>query len=415
MLAAQPSRSPAGRLILLEGPNFSGRTERLRQFAGLTSTVDPDAQNIGADTGKGAYVAPDSHNYLSGLATTGTMELDLHGLRESPVREAVLRLIAQFGLADELARNPFTLSGGEQVILTILSAICLAPDQLALDCVFEQLAAEVRDRIFDFLRSENAWRGRIWVCDNRMAEYSVGQVIESAVMEERANNTRIPPKITSGCDLSYPIAPAVLELDGLTFGYHKTQTVLNNVSFRFEPGNIYLLTGVNGAGKSTLSRLLCGILRPRRGVIRAGGREVMPWRRPAELVAYHFQNPDLQLFNTTVSAELSPLAGDETLAGSVAHAFGLNGLLERHPLDLPYVLRKRVAMAAAIGMMRPWLILDEPTLGQDNENCLALIALLKGLAAAGAGVIVISHSTWFQAQLPAEHLLLEGGGLRSIG
>jgi energy-coupling factor transporter ATP-binding protein EcfA2 len=80
-----------------------------------------------------------------------------------------------------------------------------------------------------------------------------------------------------------------------------------------------------------------------------------------------------------------------------------------HPLDLPFALRKRVAVAAAIAAGAPWLILDEPSLGQDVDNTAAVSALIRGLACAGAGIILISHSRRLTDGLPDAALDLIDG------
>jgi energy-coupling factor transporter ATP-binding protein EcfA2 len=399
-------------LALMAGPNFSGRTERLRLFAGLPSAPGADLPRVSFH---GAYAAADSQNYISGLATTGHLELVLHGLRRSRFREATMRLIEQLDLREALTRNPFTLSGGEQAMLTVLSAAAMDPQRLALDCVLEQLSASSRAALLDFLEQEVGADARVLVCDNRLAD--LAQRLPMTIqMPARADGVEPPPRIAA--DVAWPgsVEAPPLILEGLEFWYQKGQPILRGVNFAFHPGRIYLLHGANGAGKTTLSRLLCGILRPRLGRILTGPENpVRPWECPAALVAYHFQNADLQLFHTTVRAELG-LPADSDMAGeaAVASAFGLDGLLDIHPLDLPYVLRKRVAMAASFAMFRPWVILDEPTLGQDDANCLAIAALLGSAAAAGSGVIVISHSDWFSRQLRAEHVLLEHGTLCNI-
>jgi energy-coupling factor transport system ATP-binding protein len=62
---------------------------------------------------------------------------------------------------------------------------------------------------------------------------------------------------------------------------------------------------------------------------------------------------------------------------------------------MPFVIRKRIALAATIANEREWYILDEPTIGQDQTNVKELIKLIKLLANKGKGIILISHSEMF--------------------
>ncbi|WP_295882167.1 ATP-binding cassette domain-containing protein [uncultured Thiohalocapsa sp.] len=401
------SESYAPAPILLEGPNFSGRTAHLRGFVGLPPVSGGElTQGLSG----GAFVAQDSQNFISGLATTGHLELLLHGLEQCPFREDIERLTVQLRLRECLDRNPFTLSGGEQAMLTVLSAAAMTPRRLALDGVLEQLSDASREVMLDLIGGPLATVCATRLADNRLTHFP--GLLERFSLRPPGAVPALRP------DTPWPgrTTGKVLTLAGIRFAYRRGQAVLDGIDFRLQPGRVYVLHGANGAGKSTLSKVLCGILRPRSGeLLTATGQRVQPWREPAGLFAYHFQNPDLQLFHTRVRDELG-LVGEPSDGGTfhLVHGFGLESVLDEHPLDLPYVLRKRVAMAATLAMFRPWTILDEPTLGQDDANCLALAAFLRRAAKAGAGIIVISHSRWFSAQLDAEHILLRGGRLEAV-
>jgi DNA repair exonuclease SbcCD ATPase subunit len=71
--------------------------------------------------------------------------------------------------------------------------------------------------------------------------------------------------------------------------------------------------------------------------------------------------------------------------------------LEENPIELPFVLKKRLGLALSFGRRKPWLVLDEPTLGQDAAFCDHLAQLITSLLAAGTGIILISHHDEFKA------------------
>src|ERR1035438_6006930 len=108
--------------VLLEGPNFSGRTSLLRHWC--------------ADVNKGGglaiYVGPDVHQAVSSLVPTVRDELLLHAA-DSLQEDQLLRLAATFGLEQCLDQSPFTLSGGEQVLLVTLCKLGMGARLLALD------------------------------------------------------------------------------------------------------------------------------------------------------------------------------------------------------------------------------------------------------------------------------------------
>jgi energy-coupling factor transport system ATP-binding protein len=226
--------------------------------------------------------------------------------------------------------------------------------------------------------------------------------------------------IAADCSLSLPHCnPCRMTLEGIRYRYSRQQEdVLKRVSVELEPSKVYLLEGPNGAGKSTLAKLLSGVLLPVSGAVLVNGRRVNPWNTPGSIVAYHFQNPDVQLFSTTVEEEIRTglsrhLSDTEqrSQVGLVSRMFGVQNLLTEHPLDLPFVLRKRVALAATTAMGRPWLILDEPTLGQDDVSSEALVQGFLHLVKQGTGIIVISHSESFKKRIAGIRLSLEHGTL----
>jgi energy-coupling factor transport system ATP-binding protein len=173
--------------------------------------------------------------------------------------------------------------------------------------------------------------------------------------------------------------------------------------------------GKNGVGKSTLAKLLCGVLRPDTGRIMLGNQLYDAWVKPGQYIAYHFQNPDLQLFSTRLDEEIiaGPRAqghNEEIIRqrqDALSKAFGLSRIMDEHPLSLPFVIRKRIALAATLAMGCPWVILDEPTVGQDDATVQVIAQIIEQMLAKGLGVIMISHSEWFRSLLPHEVIELK--------
>jgi energy-coupling factor transport system ATP-binding protein len=148
-----------------------------------------------------------------------------------------------------------------------------------------------------------------------------------------------------------------------------------------------------------------------------GGKQIFPNERPGQFLAYSFQNPDDQLFQTSVTKELAfgpknlCLSSSE-IKESIDFALGIFGLRDysnAHPMDLPFVLRKRVSMASAVAMRRPWTVLDEPTVGQDPAFCEELVKIIERLTALGSGFIVISHDADFIWEVCNWCVVLSGG------
>jgi len=185
------------------------------------------------------------------------------------------------------------------------------------------------------------------------------------------------------------------------------------------------LVGENGAGKTTLTKLLNGLLRPASGSVIVAGQEVADASvaKMARLVGYAFQNPDDQLFERTVAAEVAfgpRVLGrpPEQRATDVARAMQLCGLAGRehvHPHDLGLAERKWVAIASALATDAPVLVLDEPTLGQDFASRHRLRTLVERLAAEDRLVLVVTHDMDFVGEACPTTVVLTHGTVRHAG
>ena len=169
---------------------------------------------------------------------------------------------------------------------------------------------------------------------------------------------------------------------------------------RSEPGltltlesGVTALVGENGAGKTTLTKLLNGLLRPSSGKVVVAGADVSTQSvaRMARTVGYAFQNPDHQLFQRTVEAEVSfgprvlgrsPEEVERAVAGAIERC-GLAGNEAVHPHDLGLSERKWVAIASALVHGPELIFLDEPTAALDPQARRALWQVLRDLKAAG--------------------------------
>jgi energy-coupling factor transport system ATP-binding protein len=176
--------------------------------------------------------------------------------------------------------------------------------------------------------------------------------------------------------------------------------VLRGVDLTIERGERVALMGRNGAGKSTLLRCFAGLLEPARGRAEVEGG-----------VAMLAQSPGDYLVRERVGDELPGEAGLAAL-----RTVGLEHAVESDPRDLSGGERQRLALAIALagrteGEALPGLVaLDEPTRGMDRARGAALVELIEGLAAAGAGVVVATHDVEFAAGF-AERVVLMGEGV----
>jgi energy-coupling factor transporter ATP-binding protein EcfA2 len=374
------------------GPNFSGRSAQLMEAVKKAGS-------------RGFFIGPEIISSFSGFAATVEKELDYFS-ECLKTRTRSLAFLDSVGMNYILSRNPFTLSGGEQTLAAFASAIAYGGNVLAADCCIEQLDRNIRSLIFDRLRE---FCPAVFVgADNRADEHSIPESLQQYHLS--------PTQATVDSMLDHSLLPErhftsePLTLEKVVARYNSQSDFVLSVPRLFlDPGKIYRLTGPNGAGKTTLCRVLVGLLRVASGTIYVGSNKADFWKNPGKVASLSFQNPDHQLFSETVEAEFMSRQYPPGLIASTMRAFGIATSHLFHPGSLPFVLRKRLALAVAFAASRGWYILDEPTIGQDNKSIEELALVIKRFSSLGCGVIIITHSERFSQLLDAHTIALKGG------
>jgi putative ABC transport system ATP-binding protein len=197
--------------------------------------------------------------------------------------------------------------------------------------------------------------------------------------------------------------------------------VLRGVSLRLARGRSLALSGESGSGKSTLLHLVAGLDDVDAGEITVDGAQVTRLadagraevrRRAIGLVFQQFNLiPSLDVGgNLAFQARLAGRLDPPWLA-ELTRRLGIGDVLDRYPEQLSGGQQQRVAIGRALAG-RPALILaDEPTGNLDEATGDAVMALLLELvAAAGAGLLMVTHSARLAGLLDAR-VMLSGGRL----
>jgi len=212
-----------------------------------------------------------------------------------------------------------------------------------------------------------------------------------------------------------------INVDSLSFTYPSGVLAIEDVSLQIAFGESVAIVGQNGAGKTTLVKHLNGLLKPSSGMIRVGDW-ITSDHSVAELagrVGYVFQNPDDQLFQSTVWSEViygpKNLGKTEEQTSKLAHAallaVGLSASAQKHPYDLFASQRKMVALAAVLAMDTPIIIMDEPTTGQDYSGTQRVGQVVDSLKKQHKTVITITHDIDFCAEHFERVVVMAQGGI----
>lgn len=222
---------------------------------------------------------------------------------------------------------------------------------------------------------------------------------------------------TSASALPSAIAgpPAALEAEGVTRVYGRRRA-LDGVSLRLAAGDCLALFGPNGAGKTTLLRILAGLLRPTRGVVRMAGVPVQGDAAARARVGL-LSHQSMLYEALTVRENIrftARLYGVADADAATDRALDRLGMLERagQPVrSLSRGLQQRVSIARAVVHAPSVLLLDEPYTGLDEAGAGALTRLLGELRAGGATLVLVTHNLAEGLALATQAAVMRAGRL----
>jgi len=188
----------------------------------------------------------------------------------------------------------------------------------------------------------------------------------------------------------------IIDVEGITktFG---DKVVVDAISMRVFPGEIYGFLGPNGSGKTTFLRMLCGLLRPDGGSGTCLGLDIR--REAAEIkrrIGYMTQRfsyyGDLTIReNLEFVARMYGLPGRRRVVDGCLERLGLVGRQHQLAGELSGGWKQRLALAACMLHRPRLLLLDEPTAGVDPSARREFWEEIHGLAAEGLTVLITTH------------------------
>lgn len=211
----------------------------------------------------------------------------------------------------------------------------------------------------------------------------------------------------------------MIQAKNISFQYPKSDRwVLKNFSADFNKNEIIALTGPNGCGKTTLSRILVGILKPKRGNVYIDNVDTaqLSLAEIGKKIGLVMQHPARQLFCTTVQEEmeygLKNLGLDEAeIAKRVQYYleyFQLENYKEVFPFEMSYGEKQRLVLAAILAMRPEYLLLDEPTASLDVYRQKLLGELITKIhKETKTGIIIISHDRDFIEKYATKEIKME--------
>ncbi len=430
---------PAARMACLIGPDGAGKSSLLALVAGARAVQEGRVEALGGDMRRKRHrdaVCPRIAYMPQGLGKnrypTLSVEENLQffarvfGHDAAERRRRIDELTRSTGLHPFLTRPVGKLSGGMKQKLGLCCALIHDPDLLILDepttgvdplarVQFWELIARLRQRRpaisvivataymeeaerFDWLVAMDG--GRVLATGtprellSRTAAGSLETAFVALLPEEKRRGhepVRIPP-----LDAREDAAVAI-EAQDLTMRFGDFVAV-DHVSFRIRRGEIFGFVGSNGCGKTTTMKMLTGLLPATEGRAWLFDQAVDPHdmatRRRVGYMSQAFSlYGELTVRqNLLLHARLFHVADVEIAArvDEVVERFGLAGVLDALPGQLPLGVRQRLSLAVAMVHRPELLILDEPTSGVDPIARDAFWRLMSDLSRRDQVTIFIS-------------------------
>ncbi len=398
-----------GEVILLTGNSGSGKSTLLKCLNGLIPeiqegdisgdiTINGQEYNklkmfeLNKDIGS-VFQNPRSQFFTDESTAELVFPMENYGYSKEEMQARLDKLIRAFSLEKVIGRNIFTLSSGERQKLALATSLTL--DQKVL--LFDEPSAnldygnamklgltirELRDKGLTIIVSDHRFFYLNGIIDKVLFMDSGNLKIYES--EEEFKNGDYNTRSFDLFEINTPFKKeketyeTVASMKDVSY-----KDILKDINIDFNKGETTVIVGSNGAGKTTLAKLLCKTYKPDKGKINEKG-----------LPFFIMQDPDYQLFGTSVHNELTIVKKDEERINKLLEKFGLKEYKHTHPFDLSGGQKQRLQIAMAMLCDKEVIIFDEPTSGLDVTSMQRVSGEICSLSE-NAAVLVISHDYEF--------------------
>ena len=182
----------------------------------------------------------------------------------------------------------------------------------------------------------------------------------------------------------------------------KRRCVVKGVSLDVSQGEVVGLLGANGAGKTTTFSMVVGLLKPDKGKILLGGKDIARYpihKRARAGVAYLAQEPSVYRNlsveqNITLAWEVQGVPKKERLERmeGLLNDFSLQKVRKSLGIELSGGERRRVEIARSLAIEPKFLLLDEPFTGVDPIAVSEIQDIVRRLKSRNIGVLITDHN-----------------------
>jgi len=214
----------------------------------------------------------------------------------------------------------------------------------------------------------------------------------------------------------------MIEFDNVTRSY-AGKLAVDRLTLTIPPGELFALLGPNGAGKTTTIKMLIGLLRPMGGSVRVCGHDIVADTREAvRAIGYVPEEPFL--YEKLSGREFLEFVGemrgmersvlDERIRRECQY-FELGEFVDDLADTYSHGMKQRLVFASAMLHDPPVLVVDEPMIGLDPRSVRSVKDRLSDHAAAGAAVLMSTHTLAVAEEIATRIGIMDRGRLHFLG
>jgi len=362
--------------------------------------------------------------------------LEYRGYPRQEIAEIVETITKEIDLKKILYRKIENLSEGEKQKVAIGCALVTNPEIIIADEPTANLDNTNKKMILSILQNLHAEGKTVIVSTHeykkyeeiatRLIELEEGKITRDTVLSNKEKKKQSGKSISIQKNKQYGDKnnvpdDKIIEIDNLSFEYPGFLD-LTDITLTLNKGEIMGIIGENGSGKTSLIRLMCGLLKPKTGVIRIKNEEInqIGWKEITKNIGVVFQNPEIQFFEETVREEIGFIANNlerdisDQEISNLLHQSRLTEYEGSSPHSLSHGEKRRLAFLTAIYHNPDIIIVDEITNGLGEQNKKWLIEQFYELKRKGKTIIIVSHDWDWLADFVDSIAYLDQGRIKSV-
>lgn len=212
----------------------------------------------------------------------------------------------------------------------------------------------------------------------------------------------------------------MIELKSITAGYNKVE-IIKNINLIFDKGSITSIIGKNGCGKTTLLRTASNFLKPFRGKITIGEKDIteIPSKELAKSISFLPQLravPNITVYNLVMYGRYPylgfsriPQAEDNEIVKSAIDTMGLHKYADKNTAELSGGQLQKVYLAMVLAQDTNIIFLDEPTTYLDINHQLEILEIIQKLREMGKTIVMVLHDLSNALSYSDKVCLMENG------